>query len=242
MRCAGESRSQYRAVHDGVIDEEKPQGLREFFLTEQVAFSAWKARRLRHAEISVWNAGIANDLHRKLVTLEAFGVAAGEKKTGKYKIWWEDSVKAKTGNGWLAWHQIAVAAVSGDKSALAIVEGKLGPGAVAIINASSEFDTILTSQTLIDRSMTAALADRDSGYRQLDKIAARRAKKNKKIKRDAAALFQIDAIPVATDAATPDDPSLIADVPLRSAAKNESQPGPSSSVTVLVPPTLKKEA
>jgi hypothetical protein len=199
---AGESASDFHKVLDGVSEEMRPQRLREWFLAEQISYSEQKARRLRAASALVWNAGIAKSIHRQIVDIEAVELLAHQQEKGLNLIQTDKSVEGFFSQEW--WRRVqneAFAAVSGDKEALEIIEDKLGRGTIAL-NVFTDFAAIMASEIQIDRCMAGTLTARDNAYKQLDKIAAQREKKNKKRKRDKAPPSQGEGKPVSIDVPT----------------------------------------
>jgi hypothetical protein len=147
----------------------------------------------------VWNAGIADSIHKKIVSIQAVEVLAKQREKGLNLVQADKSVEGFFSQGW--WRRIqdeAFAAVSGDKEALAMIEDMLGRGALAL-NVFTDFAAIMASEIQIDRCMATALNTRDNAYKQLDKIAAQREKKNKQRKKVKAPPSQAQGNAVSTD-------------------------------------------
>jgi hypothetical protein len=196
---AGEIASGFHKVLDGVSEEMKPKRLREWFLAEQISYAEQKARRLRAASAWVWNAGIADSIHKQIVSIQAVEVLAKQREKGLNLVQADKSVEGFFSQGWWRGMQDeAFAAVSGDKEAIAIIEDMLGRGALAL-NVFTDFAAIMASEIQIDRCMATALTTRDNAYKQLDKIAAQREKKNKQRKKVKAPPSQAQGKAVSTD-------------------------------------------
>ena len=226
---AGEDPGFYAEVLDGVLNEEKPGSVREAFQVEAIALSAVNERRLQAAREAIWSAAIVEALQVQLANKAYTGFASGEQLSGKLYLYWRDNVERKVSLERA--YAIAMQAVSGDLSALAFVERELGAGKVAI-NASIRLDQTLNRQSLIDRSSMANIRTRENAYRHLDKIKAKRAKKNKNGKKETtplpSALHVLDSAPSAKER------SSSATVCAPKPDDNEKKE-PSNSATVFAP-------
>lgn len=152
--------------------------IRRRWLLEAAALQMLTMRRGALAERCVWNAEIASSVHRRLVDWAAVEVLTQPENDGQRAPTQRDEAIEGTfrQSWWREQEQMARAAVSGDKAAIACVQARLGPDAMTI-NPRMDFGRVYGLLLSIERVVTPARVECERAFRALEK-QQKRAKKH----------------------------------------------------------------
>ena len=169
---AGENAADYFELLNSVVEEWKPATLQDCFLVKQLCDSEWAASQCQEFRVWLLNAAIAAGLVAQIVDAEIENGGDASDRIVQRDAGLEPCVDSR----WLrAVRRMALAAVAGDKDAIARIEARIGPDQVALGPLSvREFERGVPTYLFADRMLNAALVRRDDALRRLAKRAAER--------------------------------------------------------------------
>jgi hypothetical protein len=172
---AGERASDYFELLNSVVEEWKPTTLEQCLLVKQLADSEWAAIQCQEFRVWLLNAAIAAGLVAQIVDAEIENGGDGSDRIGQRDPGLEPCVDQR----WLrAVRRMTLAAVAGDKDAIAHIEARIGPDQIGMGPLCvREFERCVPTYLFADRMLNAALARRDNALHRLVKLAAERNKR-----------------------------------------------------------------